>query len=230
MNNHGYPPYPPNDNGLPLHQGHTNHQTSNGTKGRSRMRNVVSYSFSSSSLLEVSLMYEPQTNELKRPFFCFLKLLPGGKNQKTGERTYIPDKNITLKIALDRILEFAKALRVHAAGQHVNFGPYTMYTDTSKAAFTSENSKVGNKQLLLSYIPGNRDQSGAYVRGGEPKVMLTLSLKAEGKDPEKVSFPMTPYMASAVADVCEKIANKGCDLEIDRQVACAKRKSKPLQQ
>lgn len=215
-------------NPQPRQQQTQNQQT--GLRPPSNLHNLVSYSWSGTSLLEVSLVYEPQDHERKRPYFCFLKLLPGGKNQATGERTYIPDNQICLKLAIDKVQEFAKALKAHAMGHHAAFGPYSNFTDTSKAARTSENTKAGTKSLYMMYDAGQRNPNGDFIRGKEPKVLLTASITPKGQQKRTISYPMTPYMAAAISDTCEMIAHKGCELEMDRQIKCSRQKAKQLQQ
>lgn len=183
--------------------GHRQH----GHRPAGQLRNVLSYSFSGNHLVEISLAYEPQTSPQKKHFFCFVKLLPGGKNG--NERTYISDQHITLKLSLDKVLELAKALRAFSAGHGVHFGPYTTFTDTSKAGATSENTNAGKKSLRVSYAPDDGKK--------EPKIMLSFAL-----DKSHHSFPMTPYSAGSMADIVEQIAKEGLTLEFERMKECAR--------
>jgi len=194
---------PPFDEGF---QGHSQMQGRGNRQGQglqAKANNVCSYSFPGNHLLEVSLIHQVPNNEMKKHFFCFVKLLPGGKNG--NNRTFISDKHITMKLSLDRTLEIAKALRAFASGFGDRLGPFTTFTDTSKAGETSENSNSGQKSLSLFMTPPKNNQSG-------PKVMLTMKLNSEN-----YTFPMTPYFASSVADIVEKIAMQGLDLEMQRQ-------------
>lgn len=172
-----------------------------------QLRNVLSYSFTGNHLVEVSLVYEPQTSPQKKHFFGFVKLLPGGKNG--NERTYISDNHITLKLSLDKVLELAKALRAFSSGHGVHFGPYTTFTDTSKAGATGENTNAGKKSLRISYAPDDGKK--------EPKIMLSFAL-----DRSHHSFPMTPYYAGSMADIIEQIAKEGLTLEFERLKECAR--------
>lgn len=169
-----------------------------------KARNVISFPFAGNHLVEISLMYQQQNDGRKRHYFCFFKLLPAGKNGAT----YRSADHITMKLSLDRALEVGKALRAIATGAGDRLGSFITFTDTSKAGTTSEKTNAGKKSLSCFMVEGQKG----------PKVMLSIAL---GKD--KYSFPMTPYYAGSMADIIEKVALQGVDLEFERQRAINRR-------
>jgi len=177
-----------------------------------QLRNVLSYSFSGNHLVEVSLVYERQSSPQKKHFFGFVKLLPGGKNG--NERTYISDNHITLKLSLDKVLELAKALRAFSGGLGPRFGPYTTFTDTSKAGATGEGTNAGKKSIRISNPPVPGGQQGSVDM---TKIMLSFSL-----DNNALHFPMSPYYAGSMADIFEHVAKEGLSLEFERMKECAR--------
>ena len=175
-----------------------------------KAHNVLQYSFSGSHLLEVALMFQRQQHAWKKHYFAFIKLLPGGK--AGAGRTYIPDQHITMKLGMDKVMELSKAIRAFSNGFGPRFGPFSTFTDTSKASQTNENTNAGQKSLTLFH---------PKVQGGQldlQKIMLMMSLGER-----RFSFPMTPYYAGSMADIIEKIASRGVDLELDRLQAIGRR-------
>jgi hypothetical protein len=192
----GQAPYPGNDGGAGV---------------QARAVNVLSYSFSGNHLFEVSLVHQQQNEPRKKQFFCFFKLLPGG--QAGGNRTYISDKHITMKLSLDRALEIAKAMRAIAGGAGERLGPFSTFTDTSKAGVQGENTHVGKKSISIFWAPAK----GQGPNDG-PKVMIRIKM-----DSQDYTFPATPYYAGSMADIIEKVAQEGISMELDRQKAVARR-------
>lgn len=167
-------------------------------------------SWNGASLLEIQIVSQPPTGKnahLKSPYFAWITIKPGGKNQKTGERTYIGDNAITMKISFDKLLEIATAIRVCAAGRGgkgTDFGDFTSYTDTSKAR--TSNREGGAKTLSLKKYD---------AQGGKPaNLMMGLSRKG-GK---LISYSFSLYEAPGMAKVIEMLAEKGLELDFSRQL------------
>lgn len=171
---------------------------------------VLSYPFKGNHLLEVALMHQVQNHAWKHQFFCFIKLLPGGKNGQ--DRTYITDKHITMKLSLDRTLEFAKALRAYASGSGERLGPFTTFTDTSKAGVQGDESSAGKKSVSIFY-PSDRQTQTPNMQ----KIMITVK---RGQD--NYTFSATPYFAGSMADIFERVALEGIDMEMERQKKLAR--------
>lgn len=178
-----------------------------GNETQAPLVNVVSYSFSGNHLLELSLVFQRQNKPAKKHYYCFIKLLPAGKNG--NERTYISDKHITMKISLDRILEFANALRAYANGRGEYMGQFTTFTDTSIAGGTSENTNAGKKSVSVFYA----EQNGPNGRVKDyTKIMVKVA-----KDSENYTMPVSAYLAGSIATIAEKISTEGLHLEFERQ-------------
>jgi len=183
-----------------------------GDNGGSGLVNIVSYSFKGNHLVEASLVREGAArteNQQKwgQPLFVFLKLLPGGKGGG-GERTYISDKQVTMKLALHQLLELADALREYSFQRGAAFGrAFRIFTDSSKANI--ESARGGTKSVSVYE---------ANAKGDGIKLMLNFSLKpGGGGQGENHSFSMTTAQARAMAQVFTRIAQEGLDLEIKRQ-------------
>lgn len=166
------------------------------SNGRKQLVNVFSRSWPGTSVIEVSLVKDtdPELPYYKDRFFVFLSCMPG-VNNADGSRGYDKDNRISMKIGIDKLRGFAKALAANARG-----------ANSLKHALFTQSNNVTKIAWASTYLPQGKDQSERAV---------SISFKAGQNKP--IGSSMSPFDAMAIADEIEFICQKGLEAEfIDR--------------
>lgn len=159
---------------------------------------ISNYTFTGSHLLQLSLMYNKNTEDknYKREYFVFLTLIPGEKANTLSGRNFNFSNRITLKVELEKLLALGYALEDMAKGTNI-IKNFQIYTDATKSQYGGNTSKAVYLKEITS-------------KDGEKVIGIGFRL---GQNPPN-QFNVSPAMALAIADICKVIAKLGIEKEL----------------
>ncbi len=170
-------------------------------QGQSNLTSIFSYSLPGNHLLQISLVKQATADDsYKKQHFFFITLAPGAQTAEGG-RTFNFQNKITMKQEIHQIYGLASGLISSANNAEANIGKYSAYSDASKSAFGG--AGAGGKSLGVQRAA---DQKG--------NVNVVMYFKTGSNQP--LGFGMNPHIAVALARICNKMADKAMDLEMER--------------
>ncbi len=175
---------------------------------------VHSYSFPSTSLMYVDIMFDREQPSYKPGYFVFLNAAPGkpAPDSSTG-RTFALDEHMTMKISPFKLASLSYAVRCYAAGTPGRAGgKFVMYTDSSKSSYV-DRQEGAKKSVMLAY-----GQNQAENKDAVPP--LQLRFKA-GQD-KPIVITCSPAEAVALAGELDDAVTRCHDLEFQRSLKLAK--------
>ncbi len=163
------------------------------------LKNICGYSFPGNSLLQFSLVHQPQEQTYKKEYFFFLTCAPGEQGQGGG-RTFNFQNRFTIKMDIDKIAALRHALILYSTGRKNIIGNFSIFADGSKSNFGS------GGQTKSIYLNDGQDKNG------NPIVSLMFKVG------QNKGFPYIMPIANAlaVADILEGMVNRGMELEFKR--------------
>ena len=178
---------------------------------------VHSYSFPSTSLMYVDIMFDRELPDYKPGYFVFLNAAPGEAAPGSASgRTFVLDKHMTMKVSPFKVAALAYAVRCYAAGTPSKVGGrFVMYTDSSKSSHV-ETEGAGKKSIMLAYGQG-QEQSGN--RDTVPPVQIRFK---SGQD-TPIVISLSPAEAMAVAQDLNDAVTRCRELEFQRSLKRVKK-------
>ena len=178
----------------------------NNSQKQSTTRNVMSKSFKSNVLFQISLMEEMSPkSSYEEKYFLFFSMMP--KGTENGVEKYVRSGSVSMKVTLEKALAFAYALKYKSIGNKI--GEFSIFTDSTKSDYAGASGGV-KKQCTV-----NRYSSKRNIGGKEeeiPQVSVTINATGGGS---KLSHPMHPEEGLAIARIIEMIIEDGIKLELD---------------
>lgn len=165
----------------------------------SQMKQIYSYNVTSNHAMSISLMHDPEDNF--NPYFVFLNFGMGQKKQDGGRTFDFKNSGFSMKLSMIKLSEFGHALTAYAKGQSKIVGKFSLFVDSSKANFNSNNGGM-QKSVSLSYFANDNEPS------------LSLNFKTSEMD-KPAGLLLNPTTALAVADACHIIYTKSIELAIN---------------
>lgn len=161
-------------------------------------KTIYQWSYTSNSILNISLMYNTSPEVKYNKYFVFLSIIPGEKNN--NGRTFNMSNGINFKIQPARLSEFGHALMAYARKQQHLVGKFSIFVDSSKAASGGSNQ---SKSLLMNYMDNSNDNK-------DNAITITGKVNQGNSSSIVLSIPG----AITVATVCEKIFEHYLELDM----------------
>jgi len=176
------------------------------------LKNIISRSFPSAHLLEISLVQDqdPDLPFYKNRFFFFLALTPGQGGQ--NGRTFVKENKIILKTEVEKILALSESINFWVKGHGPGFGTFSIFVDGSKSVYGG-----GVKSISVSdWNPTANMKVNPPVLGNPAKRQIGISFKAGKNKP--IGILLSPCEALAIAHIFKKMADKALDMEMQLKV------------
>ncbi len=175
---------------------------------------VHSYSFPSTSLTYVDIMFDREQPPYKPGYFVFLNAAPGRPAPgSSAGRTFALDEHMTMKISPLKLASLAYALRCYAAGSPGRVGgKFVMYTDSSKSSYV-DSQEGAKKSVMLVY---------AQERSGNRDAVPSIQLRFKAGQEKPIVITCSPAEAMALAGEWGDAVTRCHDLEFQRSLRLAK--------
>jgi len=176
------------------------------TKTETKSLRVHNISYSANNLLNVGIMYSPDSGD-RNAFFIMVSLIPGAtSNQSASGRTFVMSKAINMKITPEKLDAISGAIAALAQKKGQFFGEkFTVFTDPSKSSnVVSENSNKKSLHIAYPSQANNGNQNG---------LSTVITVKSGS---ESISIPIPALDAIGLSNSLKFLASKCRDLEYNR--------------
>ena len=173
---------------------------------------VHSYSFPSTSLMYVDIMFDREQPAYKPGYFVFLNAAPGKPAPGSASgRTFALDEHMTMKISPFKLASLAYAVRCYAAGTPSKVGgKFVMYTDSSKSSYV-ESQEAAKKSVMLAYGKGQE-------QAGNRDVVPPVQLRFKAGQDKPIVITCTPAEGMALAGDLSDAVTRCRELEFQRSL------------